>query len=143
MRTALVIVGVVSALFWASVGRAESLPETDVIRAILGEGEGEPYAGKLALAYAIGNRGTLDGVYGKRAVIAKEGQFYRGSRPISSKSVKDALRALKEARQRPTLDPTKGSRHWENIKAFGVPYWAEGKTPVYTVGSHAFYNDVK
>jgi N-acetylmuramoyl-L-alanine amidase len=40
-----------------------------------------------------------------------------------------------------TVDPTHGSRHYH---AEGVsPRWAKGKVPVYSVGGHFFYNDVK
>jgi len=113
-----------------------------MLRAIIGEAEGESYAGKVALAYALKNRGTMRGVYGYKAIILRSGAFWRGSRRISQHTIDDARNALKWAYLNPEVDTTKGATHWENVKAFGVPYWAKGKTPCVVIGNHAFYNNI-
>ena len=130
-------------LMGAGTAQADPLDHQDMLKAIIGEAEGEPYAGKVALAYALKNRGKMSGVYGHKAIIWRSGAFWRGSRRISQTTLTEAQNALKWANLHPANDPTHGADHWENIKAFGVPYWAKGKKPCYVIGSHAFYNNIK
>ena len=119
------------------------IPEDQAIRAILGEAEGESYAGKVALAYALKNRGKLNGVYGHKAVILRSGAFWRGQRPISRKATEEARNAWQKANSFPKLDPTKGASFWENTQAFGTPYWARSMTKTLTLGNHSFYLEAK
>jgi len=115
--------------------------EEKAIMAIVGEAEGEPYAGKVALAYALKNRGKLDGVYGYKAISLRSGAFWRGKRKITPRTIKEAKNAWNWANSYPDLDPTKGADHWENIKAFGKPKWAYSMKETYRVGSHVFYRE--
>src|SRR3990167_2373542 len=57
-------------LLWLSSAEA-AVPEAEAVHAIMGEARGESYAGKLALAEAIRNRGHLGGVYGVNVPMAK------------------------------------------------------------------------
>lgn len=136
---AVLLIGLAFCFIGPRIARAE-VSQEKLLRAVLGEAEGEPYLGKVALAQAIHNRGSLVGVYGYKAISKRLGAYYRGSRRLSDNTVESTLKALKQAKTGPDL--TKGSDHWENIKAFGVPYWAKGKTPAVVIGSHAFYNDI-
>lgn len=111
------------------------------LRAILGEAEGESYHGKLALAYAINNRGSIRGVYGYNAIILRSDGYYRHNRRLSKKVVVEALKALEWANSHPDKDLTFGATSWENIKAFKVPYWASSMTETARIGNHVFYRE--
>ena len=75
---------------------AESLPESKVIPAILGEASNYPE--RLAIAHAIINRGHLKGVYGHLKASSDE-QYQEGS-----KIWHEALES--------TVDPIYGADHW-------------------------------
>ena len=102
---------------------ASALPEGMVLAAIMGEARGEgsrwdDWQGKLtamtALAEAIRNRGTLKGVYGKSAVNRDPAWVQRKCEGLARKAWK--------ASEHTNL--TKGATHWENVGAFGSPWWA-------------------
>ena len=40
-------------------------------------------------------------------------------------------------------DITGGATHYENIEAFGVPYWAKDMRITCKIGSHTFYKEVR
>jgi Zn ribbon nucleic-acid-binding protein len=115
-------------------------PDEWAIKAILGEGEDQGIEGMTALGEAIRNRGTLNGVYGFKAVVVKNGKYYRktkkGLRQISDYVVKNAKQAWNDSEN---TDYVRGADHWENIKEFGVPYWANTKVKTATIKDHAFY----
>lgn len=60
----LTILGLYLILFCGCVC-AEPIPMNKAVNAIIGEAEGESAGGKLAIACALRNRGTLKGVYGE------------------------------------------------------------------------------
>lgn len=101
--------------------------DTLAVRAIIGEGANQGFTGMWALASAIVNRGTLQGVYGLNAKhIDKEPTWVW----------EQAQRAWQEAKSGNLLH--KGD-HWENIKAFGEPYWVKDMVCVYEYKDHRFY----
>ena len=106
---------------------ASAITEAEAVRAIVGEAAGEPYLGKVALAEALRNRGTLRGVYG-----AKRAEFIKKQ---PKKVHSDALKAWRESAR---TSYTKGARHWESTD-FKVPYWAKKMEPSFRVGKHIFY----
>jgi hypothetical protein len=100
------------------------------VRAIIGEAGNQGEKGMLAVACAIRNRGTLKGVYGVNAKhIYKEPQWVW------------AL-AKKVWLESATKDITNGATHWENIKAFGTPYWVKSMVKVFEYKDHKFYKEV-
>ncbi len=101
--------------------------EDQAVHAILGEARGEGYRGMYAVACAIRNRGHLKGVYGLKADVSD----------ASDKTVQEAYKAWQMSGE--GIDITLGADHWENVKTFGVPYWAINKTPTAIIGRHAFY----
>jgi hypothetical protein len=108
------------------MARAETIPENLAIRAIIGEASNQGYQGMLAVACGIRNRGTLQGIYGLRAKhIDKE--------PIWVWDM--AQKAWKESEHNRIHPAT----HWENIKAFGRPYWVKDMILVYQYKDHNFY----
>ncbi len=97
------------------------------VRAIIGEASGEGYQGMLAVACAIRNRGSLAGVYGLRSShVDKQPEAVWVTAQQAWEDSKD-------------VDVTYGATHWENIKAFGEPYWAKTMTITTKVGNHVFY----
>lgn len=103
------------------------IEKSQAIRAIIGEASSQGFQGMLAIACGIRNRGTLKGVYGLKAKhIDKEPEWVW----------KLARKAWKESA---TNDITNGATNWENIKAFGEPYWVKSMIKVYEYKDHVFY----
>lgn len=112
--------------------RAEAaIPESQAVKAILGEAEDQGYRGMLAVACALRNRDRLSGVYGVKA-----------KRPNTPGAIPQKYwdMARKAWQESAAQDITSGADHWENVKAYGTPYWAKGKTPVAQVRDHNFYD---
>lgn len=116
---ALVVFGAVS------LAKAEDFTDTQAIQCIVGEASNQGYQGMLAIACAIRNRDTLKGVYGLNAKH-KEPQWVYDM----------AQKAWKESKNK---DIANGATNWENIKAFGEPYWVKSMVEVYRYKDHIFY----
>lgn len=99
-----------------------------VIYCIMGEARGEGASGMLAVAEAIRNRGTLDGVYGCDATFK-----------IKRNIVKDARTLWKYSKN---TNFVKGATHWESTD-FEAPYWAKDMVRTVTIGKHVFYKEVR
>ena len=83
MKTILILI---LAAFTASA----QIPETQAVRAILGESLGQPYRAQVLIGAVLRRRGSLDGVYGvTNAVIATADQSQRAT----------ALRAWRASRR--------------------------------------------
>jgi spore germination cell wall hydrolase CwlJ-like protein len=130
----LIIVAVLIGLFTHGAPAATTLdprPSTldpDLaVRALIGEASGEGERGMLAVAGALRNRGTLRGVYGLRAkhVDRQPAYVWTSARRAWAMSA--------------TNDLSAGATHWENTRAFGVPYWAKTMRVTATIGNHTFY----
>jgi len=105
---------------WAEV------PQDKAVRAIIGEASNQGYDGMLAVACGIRNRDTLKGVYGLKAKhVDNEPQWVWDL----------ATKAWLESKDNRIHSGT----HWENIKAFGKPYWADSMVEVYRHKDHIFY----
>lgn len=135
---------VIAIIFTLFLGlRASSghdLNKVEVVQAIMGEGRGEgrswdDWEGKkismTAIAEAIRNRGTLKGVYGRSA---------KNNDPvwIKEKCEKLAIEAWEDSE---TTNLTNGATHWENVKAFGEPWWAKSMSITAEIGNHVFYKE--
>ncbi|RLC74947.1 MAG: hypothetical protein DRJ03_31085 [Chloroflexi bacterium] len=96
------------------------------VRAIIGEAGNQGYYGMLAVAVGIRNRGTLKGVYGVRAKhVDREPQWvWDMARMAWAESETNRIHS---------------GTHWENIKAFGAPYWVSSMEMVYEYKDHRFY----
>ncbi len=104
-----------------------------IVNAIIGEAEGESYQGKLAVAYAIINRGTLKGVYGEHAPRVTGHKY-------SQSVYNEALMAYKKAFKEPSKDITYGATHWEGT-AFKKPVWANEMVMTVQIGHQRFYRE--
>jgi len=127
-------------LFFCCVAMAsDDLVKIRMVNAIIGEAEGEPYKGKLAVACSIINRTSLFGSFDK----AMRGVYGERSKRVinrlySSKTFVDAVRAYEEALDVGTCDFVGGATHWEGT-AFKTPYWAKNMRLVATIGNQRFY----
>lgn len=110
---------------------AWSMDPSRAVNAIIGEAEGESYIGKLAVACAIRNRGTLKGVYGEKAPRVTK-QLY------SAKVKADAQKAWKESEGQQSCQFIDGADHWEGTK-FKTPSWAKDMKITATIGGQRFY----
>jgi hypothetical protein len=100
------------------------------IRAAIGEAADQGYHGLLAVCVGIRNRGTLAGVYG-----------------VNAKHVDNQPQRVWDLAARAWEESKDNRIHtgymWENIKAFGKPYWADSMEKVYEYKVHVFYGDVE
>lgn len=118
---------VFACLLFSPVAHAE-IPSEQAVQAIIGEAANQGKIGMIALAEALRNRDSLSGVYGyKRTSFIK-------SQP---KWVHDMARQAWEASKESNL--VDGATNWENVKAFGKPYWASSMIKTATIGAHSFY----
>jgi hypothetical protein len=113
------------------VAMAGNMPKERVVNAIIGEAEGEPYQGKLAVACSIRNRGTLKGVYGEKSPRVKQHRY-------SPKVFVDAVRAYEESANPDNCSFIDGAQYWEGTK-FPVPYWAKDMKITAVIGHQRFY----
>jgi len=126
----LVTCGAYQASAYAAVLPTE-IPKTRAVNAIIGEAEGEGYAGMLAVACAIRNRGTLKGVYGEKAVRVLK-------RKYSASVFVHAVKAWEESANPDNCTQIDGATHWEGT-AFKTPYWASSMILTATIGNQRFY----
>ncbi len=98
------------------------------VRAVIGEAADQPYAVKLAIAGALRNRGNFKGVIG-----------LKNSKMIDAQSVTTWTEATRAWNESATNNTAHSATHFENVKRFGVPYWANTKSPVLKMGGIYFY----
>lgn len=117
---------------WRYEQRLKMIDNDRAINAIIGEAENQGYMGQLYVACAIRNRGTLKGVYGENAprVLGKK---------YSDVIYLQAETAWKLSATSDSCQDIKGATHWENIKAFGTPYWAKKMHKTFQYLDHVFY----
>jgi spore germination cell wall hydrolase CwlJ-like protein len=119
---------VVAAVFIFAAGHTlgQAITEAQAVRAIVGESAGESFRGKLAVACAIRNRGTLAGVCGIAAC-------HTDREP--ERVWREARAAWRESAGR---DITGGATHWESTN-FKSPAWASSMRETVRIGHHRFY----
>lgn len=101
------------------------------LRAIVGEASGEGYQGMLAVACALKNRGSLEGVYGVNA------PHLNSEPPWVWKMARKAYFVSLTG-----IDITDGATHWESTD-FPEPRWAKSMTMTKHIGKHKFYKEVE
>lgn len=123
-------------------------------RTVYGEARGESHQGKIAVAYSVLNRVKAKSWYGDTIaeVCRKPWQYscWNENDPnlarltsitLDDRDFQKCYCAALEAGLGIIPDPTSGSRHYHTFNV--APAWAEGKSPVASIGSHKFYNDVE
>lgn len=134
--TVLAVMLLIGIFVTASVVHAEDIKDKDAIMSIIGEAEGEPEQGRLAIACAIRNRGTLDGVYGRKAPRVVKHLY-------NDKSLKSATENWQKSAN-PTVcqEIIAGADHWGSTKvdsAWIKKMQKSGYKHTATIGNHAFY----
>lgn len=118
---------------------------------ILGEAEGEPYLGKIAVANVVMNRSRdkrWPGDIAKVCLQPKQFSCFNAGSPrlpkmsnpmLSSTEMvwQDCFTAAAAVFFRFEDDNTKGANHYATIETF--PKWAKGETPCSVVGQHKFW----
>ncbi len=112
-----------------------SYPDTPIWKVIMAEAVSEGYEGMYAVACVIRNRGgDLHGFCGAKRKDLSVFCNRQGRRAISQ-----ARKIEERVFEFYGPDTTKGATHFENIEAFGVPYWAKSMTITTKIGRHTFY----
>lgn len=144
------------------------ISDEKAILSIIGEAEDQGYEGMLAVACAIRNRGTLKGVFGINNLRVKHERYSKAiwfqakkAWDISKELINDEQTYVNEKTKlkrkwkdgKMTLvempvthhwridgyDLSGGANSWENLKAFGKPYWINSCEFKVIIGDHAFY----
>ena len=103
------------------------------IKAIIGEAENQGHDGMLAVACGIRNRGTLKGVFGLHAPRVRKHLY-------SELTYNEAQYVWNESLNIIECDNIiHGAQYWENVNAFGLPYWARGMVKTAVVRDHVFF----
>lgn len=103
-----------------------------LVKAIIGEAEGEPQMGKEAVACAIHYRGTLKGVYGLHNPRILKHLYSRSTWG-------NVLRAVESAQDQEYCEGLiNGAQYWEGTK-FPIPYWAKSMTMTAVIGNQRFF----
>ena len=126
---------------------------TDPLRAmaatIWGEARGEPFEGKVAVAWVIINRSRMPGWWGEdiRSVCTARWQFScwfdaqaERVRFVDERNEKFAacLDVAKRVMAGEIADPTGGADHYY-ADYIAAPKWARGRTPTAKIGRHLFF----
>lgn len=109
---------------------AHAYTEQEAIRTIVGEASNQGYIGMVAVAEVIRHKGSLRGFYGLQA----------------SHSAHEHRWVWKQARRAWLAslhtNYTCKADHFENIHAFGCPYWVKNCIKTFTWKDHIFYREV-
>lgn len=121
-------------------------------RTLWGEAEGEPVAGKRAVAAVIVNRTKKPARFGAsiERVCKRRNQFScwdPGARRRQLLAVNDCDTAFRKCLELATqavdgalADPVNGADHYHAQSV--APDWASGRRPCQIIGQHLFYNDI-
>lgn len=121
---------------------AAQIKDEEAIRAVIGE-DSSSYLGMYAVACAIRNRGSLNGVYGLKAVqkhgnrlVRVHSKTGRVVEVINGQTYSLASRAWAMSEKGP--DVVRGSKQWEGAK-LKAPYWESDFRHSVIVGENRFY----
>ena len=104
-------------------------------KVIMAEAVSEGYQGMYAVACVIRNRrGGLNGFMGAKRPDLDS--FIKSQGP---RFIRMAKKIQEEVFEGDGPDITKGATHFENIRSFGMPYWAKDMIITCKVGRHTFF----
>lgn len=120
---------------------------------VWGEARGEPFGGKVAVAWVIRNRVEKGGWWGDtyETVCKKPWQFtcwhdHNKDKMLSVKAddpmYMDSLDAARGAIGGQFPDPTGGATHYFNPDVVAAPKWALSATETVRIGNHLFFKGV-
>lgn len=112
------------------------ITDHQAVMAIIGEAEGEPLQGKIAVAEVIRNRDSLKGIYGVSAPRVIKHQY-------SAQTFADATTAWEISK---TSNLTGGAMGWGNaadIRKFKTQRWFKKCRVVKQIGNHYFWKELQ
>lgn len=110
-----------------SAAFSQNITDSNAIRTIVGEAGNQGKNGMIAVGNVIRTRNNLKGFYGFKNPIADKQPKYIW---------KMAAEAWEESK---TNNLVMGATHFENVKAFGRPYWAKDMVETVTIKDHTFF----
>ena len=144
-------------LLWAAIiammvvmlcGQAEGGERhpADLWRGLIGEAIGDGHAGMVAVCHVYKNRINRGMSMGCAALKRKDLDKFIAEQTAYGKRIgrdyeKEAKEIVKNVFNGHLKDPTGGADHYENTKAFGIPYWAPGMRITAKINSHTFYKE--
>jgi len=106
---------------------SQNITDSNAIRTIVGEAGNQGKNGMIAVGNVIRTRKNLKGFYGfKNPIVNKQPKWVWAQ----------AERAWAESK---TNNLVGGATHFENVKAFGKPYWAKDMVETVTIKDHTFF----
>lgn len=112
--------------------------DTQAIKAIIGEAEGEGYSGKEAVGCAIYGRGNLKGVYGLNSPRVKLHKYSKSTYLEAKKAWFTVKTDYIEVCDKYNFPTGWGNAH--DMTVFNKTKWFSGCGVVAKVGSHYFYS---
>jgi len=113
----------------AGMAQAGEIPEDVAVRVLIGEAGNQGEIGMVAVAEVLRRRGSTKGFYGLKAKHVDQQPAWVWE------MARKAWRASKASNY------TQGATHFENVKAFGTPYWAKNMEVVFSHRDHTFYRE--
>ena len=115
-----------------------------VSRIVYAEARGEPYEGKLAIAWVVKNRyNHPNKIYGETIgeISTKKNQFRQWRKPIYNESSwNESIKAAEKVFYGDSKDLINGATHF--LKEDSTPNWSQNKQPTVTIGSLRFFNNI-
>ena len=115
-----------------------------VSRIVYAEARGEPYEGKLAIAWVIKNRyNHSDKIYGETIgeISTKKNQFHQWRKPIYNESSwRESIKAAEKVFYEDSKDLINGATHF--LSEDSNPDWSQNINPSVTIGSLRFFNNI-
>jgi hypothetical protein len=103
--------------------------DQDAIKTIVGEASNQSFKGMVCVAEVIRHNSSLRGFYGLHA-----SHSLREGAKTWAMAKKAWIASL-------NTNYTRGANHFENIHAFGQPYWVAKCIKTYTWKDHVFYKE--
>jgi len=117
--------------------REIELSDETIIKGLIGEAIGEPSRGIIAVAWVLRNRLDNGMSIGFCALDRSDLNYFISVQPEWKKDlVRDIWNKVKSGQ---IIDITNGAKYFENINAFGQPYWVDHVEFVVEIGNHRFY----
>lgn len=113
----------------AGLAQAGEIPEDVAVRVLIGEAGNQGEHGMICVAEVLRRRGSTNGFYGLKA------------KHVDQQPAWVWEMARRAWRASATTNYTAGATHFENVKAFGTPYWVKSMDLVYQHKAHTFYRE--
>lgn len=115
---------------FCSITYGKEIPYSDAVQVIVGEAANQGLKGMICVAEVLRRRGSIKGFYG-----------FQADRSAEPKEIWEmAAKAWKESA---STNFTHGADHFDNVRAFGPPWWAKYCIKTYEYKDHVFYKEIQ